>query len=318
MLGLEIKVIAGLSLARDGELLTLPASRKTRALLAYLVVTARPHRRDRLCELFWEAPDDPRGSLRWSLSKLRALVNDADADRIVADRERAGFVAGDANVDLHRVRGMLQDEGAMLELDGLRSLERQLGETLLDGVDLPDHEDFQAWLEAEREQLRKLRGRVTARLAQHPSVAADQAAEYAQRWLALDPYSHAAASCAVIALRRVGRATEAAVLARALIDRHRTAGRPWQPPAPERVAPSPAPQEVDSAEAVSPNYVDRQSIHFCTAPDGVRIAYATLGQGSTVVKAANWLSHLELDWNAPIWSPLFHRLAREHFFVRYD
>jgi pimeloyl-ACP methyl ester carboxylesterase len=37
-----------------------------------------------------------------------------------------------------------------------------------------------------------------------------------------------------------------------------------------------------------------------------------------LVKAANWLSHLELDWDAPIWSPLFRELARDHLFVRYD
>ena len=62
----------------------------------------------------------------------------------------------------------------------------------------------------------------------------------------------------------------------------------------------------------------RQRIHFCTAADGVRIAYASVGAGPPLVKAANWLSHLELDWDAPIWSPLFRELARDHLFVRYD
>jgi hypothetical protein len=36
-----------------------------------------------------------------------------------------------------------------------------------------------------------------------------------------------------------------------------------------------------------------QQIHFCTTDDGVRVAYATVGQGQPLVKAANWLSHLE-------------------------
>ena len=49
---------------RDGATLELPPSRKTRALLAYLAVTGRPHRRERLCSLLWDLPDDPRGALR--------------------------------------------------------------------------------------------------------------------------------------------------------------------------------------------------------------------------------------------------------------
>ena len=58
----------------------------THALLAYLLLTLRPHRRDRLCELLWEVPDDPRGALRWSLSKLRPVVNDSSNECLVADR----------------------------------------------------------------------------------------------------------------------------------------------------------------------------------------------------------------------------------------
>ena len=39
-------------------------------------MTGRPYRRERLCEIFWENPDDPRGASRWSLSKIRPIVND--------------------------------------------------------------------------------------------------------------------------------------------------------------------------------------------------------------------------------------------------
>ena len=54
-----------------------------------------------------------------------------------------------------------------------------------------------------------------------------------------------------------------------------------------------------------------QQIRFCTAADGVRIAYATVGTGPTVVKAANWLNHLEFDWQSPLWRPLLEDLARD-------
>jgi DNA-binding SARP family transcriptional activator len=73
---LELKVLGGLKVLRDGGAAVLPPSRKTRALLAYLALTRRPHRREQLCEIFWDVPDDPRGSLRWSLSRIRPLVDE--------------------------------------------------------------------------------------------------------------------------------------------------------------------------------------------------------------------------------------------------
>lgn len=61
-----------------------------------------------------------------------------------------------------------------------------------------------------------------------------------------------------------------------------------------------------------------QQIRYCSARDGVRLAYATAGTGSPLVKAANWLSHLEFDWLSPIWGHLFGALAADHQLIRYD
>ena len=61
-----------------------------------------------------------------------------------------------------------------------------------------------------------------------------------------------------------------------------------------------------------------QEIRFCTASDGVRIAYATVGEGPPLVKAANWLNHLEYDWQSPVWRHLPRALAKDHLLVRYD
>ena len=68
---------------------------------------------------------------------------------------------------------------------------------------------------------------------------------------------------------------------------------------------------------VRSTYVD-QRIRFCTAPDGVRLAYATHGSGPPLVKAANWLTHLEYDWESPVWRHLLLELGRRHTVVRYD
>jgi len=61
-----------------------------------------------------------------------------------------------------------------------------------------------------------------------------------------------------------------------------------------------------------------QTIRFCNTPDGVRLAYATVGQGPVLVKAANWLSHLEYDWNSPVWQHWLMGLAEQNTLVRYD
>ncbi len=61
-----------------------------------------------------------------------------------------------------------------------------------------------------------------------------------------------------------------------------------------------------------------QRIRFCQASDGVHLAMATAGRGMPLVKAANWLNHLEFDWESPVWSPLFSRLAAQCQLVRYD
>jgi pimeloyl-ACP methyl ester carboxylesterase len=50
----------------------------------------------------------------------------------------------------------------------------------------------------------------------------------------------------------------------------------------------------------------------------VHLAVATAGDGVPLVKTANWLNHLEFDWQSPVWSPLFNRLAAERRLVRYD
>ena len=62
----------------------------------------------------------------------------------------------------------------------------------------------------------------------------------------------------------------------------------------------------------------RQQIRFCRAPDGVRIAYATTGHGPPLVKPANWLTHLDVDWNSAVWRHWLTELSREHTLIRYD
>ena len=62
----------------------------------------------------------------------------------------------------------------------------------------------------------------------------------------------------------------------------------------------------------------RQEIRFCTTQDAVRIAYARIGSGTPLVKAANWLNHLDFEWESPLWQHWINELTQHHTFIRYD
>jgi pimeloyl-ACP methyl ester carboxylesterase/DNA-binding CsgD family transcriptional regulator len=62
----------------------------------------------------------------------------------------------------------------------------------------------------------------------------------------------------------------------------------------------------------------KQEIRFCRSQDGTRIAYATSGSGPPLVYVANWLTHLKLDWNSPLWTHWLRELSRGHTLVRFD
>jgi pimeloyl-ACP methyl ester carboxylesterase len=61
-----------------------------------------------------------------------------------------------------------------------------------------------------------------------------------------------------------------------------------------------------------------QEIRFCTAPDGVQIAYSLVGNGPPLVKAPNWLTHLEFEWSSPVWGHWWEELAQNNTLVRFD
>jgi class 3 adenylate cyclase/pimeloyl-ACP methyl ester carboxylesterase len=68
----------------------------------------------------------------------------------------------------------------------------------------------------------------------------------------------------------------------------------------------------------APDPALEQQIKFCTAPDGVTIAYAVVGEGPPLVKAPNWLHNLEFEWQSPVWGHLLRALTKDHTLVRFD
>src|SRR5262245_34460732 len=64
--------------------------------------------------------------------------------------------------------------------------------------------------------------------------------------------------------------------------------------------------------------IARQHVRFCASRDDTQIAFATSGTGPPLVRAAHWLSHLNLEVYCPLWGPWLSVLARRHTLIRYD
>jgi len=238
----EVRLLGEFELHRGGTPVALPASRKTRALLAYLLLTGKPVRRERLCEIFFDIPDDPRAALRWSLSKIRALLGD-EADLLAADRERVAIDASGFSFDIDRP-------------DPLRALE-----VPLPGLELSGLDEYSLWLASERAAIDRRRRRCL-----------DEASRNAI-WPSADRTRFAAAADAL---------------------------------------------DDGPTSAVDRSDFPVQQVRYCFAPDGVRIAYAVTGNGPLLVKTANWLNHLELDWGSPLWGRMVGGLSEHFRLVRYD
>ena len=100
MPALGLRFLGEPEVVREGAAQSLPPAKKTRALLAFLCLQPRRFRREQLSDLLWDAPDDPLGSLRWSLSKPRRLVDEPDRERLMADRTTVGLDAAGVAVDV--------------------------------------------------------------------------------------------------------------------------------------------------------------------------------------------------------------------------
>lgn len=289
---LEISFFGGLRVARNGTEVPLPASRKTRALLAFLVETGRPHRRERLCELFWDLPDDPKAALRWSLSKLRKVVDTPDRVRIVADRERVAFNGEGLSIDILDVQRRLRGNGEDLSVVELETLVGRLNVVPLDGLDEAGGEAFRSWLSSLREEVRAARKKALRLLA----IRSGGSPKWMGLWHDTAPEDARAFEQAQgnsgfseeqVALKGLGLHMSAA---------------PEQQLSRQR-----------NAEALR-----AQRIGFCDAADGTKIAYAMIGSGPPLLKAANWLNHLEFDWTTPIWGECFSEVAQNRTLIRYD
>jgi DNA-binding SARP family transcriptional activator len=204
---LRVRMLGRLQLARGGKAKPLPASRKVRALLAYLVLSPRPASRSQLCELLWDAPVDPRGELRWCLSKARALLNDRGRLRVLTPGDTVQLDLSDCLVDALEVARAADEGIEKLGLERQKQLAALFEGDFLDGLEMGRSPVFEGWLTAQRRHFRAIHIALLERLAK--SVAEDEALGYIEKWRALAPFDRRVHEALLAALAKRGRVDEA-------------------------------------------------------------------------------------------------------------
>ena len=303
--GIQIRLLGGFEVVVGGR--PVDAARWTRRRAAALVkllalAPARTMHREQVIDALW--PDDRVDTATPKLHKAAHFARKAlgDGSAIVLRGELVALfpdaaITVDAVEFEHRI------------VDALRSDDNTALARAVDTfgpVELLPGDPYDTWLDESRRQLRRLHTDALRRLERWDEVlaidAADERAHRAKMRGFIAAGDHAAAIRQYEYLKSVLRdefgaapSPDTEMLRRTLI-------------APAR----PAPWRHD------PDLDRPQQIRFCRTADKVQLAYAEVGTGRPLVKAANWMTHLEYDWDSLVWRHWLRALAVDHQLIRYD
>ena len=183
---LELRVLGTFAVRYQGRPLALPPSRKTRALLAYLAVADQPQGRERLCGLFWDAPDDLRAALRWSLSKLRKIVNVDGQEVLTADRGQVTLRTQSIDLDWRQMHELSQ-RLPLADIVELEQAAHALKSGFLEDLSLARCREFESWRLAHANQAHLLRATILRTLVDRLAAEPSRALAHALALQAIDP-----------------------------------------------------------------------------------------------------------------------------------
>lgn len=185
---MQLRMLGTFALLRDGAGVPLPPSRKLRALIAYLALAPQGHTREHLCELLWDIPNDPRGELRWCLSKARRVLDEPGYRRVMTAGGAIRIDLHHCDVDALDVDRSMQAGTDALDTVALQTLLERFAGDFLDGLEIERNPFFNNWLTAQRRRFRAyhivLLEQLVARL---PEGTAERLARL-EEWLRLAPF----------------------------------------------------------------------------------------------------------------------------------
>jgi DNA-binding SARP family transcriptional activator len=201
----EVRMLGPLTICRHEVTVALPASRKVRALFAYLALAPYAVARSQLCELLWDVPNDPRGELRWCLSKIRRLVDEPGRRRVDTQADTVGLDLADCFVDAIEIAQAARDIETLAP-KRLRTLVALFAGDFLDGLEIHRSPAFNGWLTAQRRRFRGCHAALLEHLAR--SAPDGEALGYLEKWLELAPFDRRVHELLLSALARHGRIRE--------------------------------------------------------------------------------------------------------------
>ncbi len=321
---LQVTLLGKFEIHLDGKPVAL-SSQPAQVLLAYLLLNAGVAlRREQLAGLLW--PDSLDSSARKNLRNTIWLVRKAIGDQyLIADKTTVTF----ATTTPYELDVAILEQPVESDSASLVQAISVYGGDLLPGY-------YEDWVQLERERLRDFFERriqlLLERLAHEGQWSEVQ--RWAEHWISLgyvpEPayralmMSHAAQgdlSHMASAYRRCVKVLQETLDVSPSTETQALYQRLSQGELPVRQTSQVTPPPVTPPPAATAPLVTEpppQEIQFCVSADAVRIAYATVGQGPPLVKAANWLSHLEFDWQSLVWRHWLEGLARYHRLIRYD
>lgn len=199
---IQVKLFGGANLSIDGHQIDLD-TRKAMALLAYLLITGRPHHRDALSTFFWPEADQTsaRGALRRTLSSLRKAIGKSN---IISNRETISLLSSNSTTCdatqfrqiLNKVKSHLHPQKELYSAcinDLVEAITLYQGD-FLSGFGLRDSLAFDDWQFQESEQYRRELADALVLLidAYINFTEYEKALKYARRWLSLDVLNEAA------------------------------------------------------------------------------------------------------------------------------
>jgi DNA-binding SARP family transcriptional activator len=200
-----VRLLGRVAIHRHGVALALPASRKVRGLLAYLCVAPNAVTRGQLCELLWEVPNDPRGELRWCLSKIRSLVDEPGRRRVVTNGDTVRVDLMDCVVDALEIAQVTRDTSVVAP-ERLKVLAGLFAGDFLEGLEIDRSPSFNGWVTAQRRRFRDCHTAVLQRLVE--IVPDHEARQYLEKWLVLAPFDQRVHEMLLNGLARRGQIRE--------------------------------------------------------------------------------------------------------------
>jgi DNA-binding SARP family transcriptional activator/TolB-like protein len=224
---LSIQLLGPISVQQHKTSVALPASRKVRALLAYLACADRPVSRTHLCELLWDVPNDPRGELRWGLSRLRSVINSEDHERISTVGDAIALDLSGCELDVASVMQAINGNLLDLSVEQLQRLHKRFRGEFAEGLEIDRNPEFAVWLGAQRRCYRDVHIAVLQVLVSRVENETLESRQCIESWLQLAPFDLHAHQALLTNLCRSGRVREGDEHLSVTIRRFETEGLEW-------------------------------------------------------------------------------------------